>query len=639
MPREIAAGRSPGSPLAYPLESRASTGRRRVVGGLIARVASLGASVPRGWRLGATALAGVAAAAAVGYVTALNPLASPSGVAVEFRVLMIGTLMAAGLYGQTNEGQARMGGLLVAAGLYSSLWLLNGSSDRILFTIGLLCAGLAPTLFAYLMLVHPAGRLRSATERRFLLWTGGALAVFWLAVIAMSQQPALKTPLMQCAPHCQPSVLSLGSAPDAVAVVKAAIVATWLAMTCGTVVLVGRNFTAASAPLRSALLPVLWAAIACAALLVAYLLLLAVASGAAATVGALYVAVGLAIPLAILVGLSAERLFMGRALARFVNQLATSASADPQTLMAQALGDPSLKIAYPRPRGGTYVDSAGQTIQGVPSDAALVWIERDRRPVAAVLYNAALADQERFVEAAGAALLMRLEQTRAEADLKATVAELTASRARTMEMADAERRRLERDLHDGVQQQLVGLRIKLELATETVTEDPSLGKRALASVGRQVDDVLQSVRSLARGIYPSLLTERGLAEALKSAARSTPAPVVVRSIGIGRYAEEVEVAVYFSCVEALQNVLKHAGPDADCTVTLRQDGTRLCFEVRDFGIGFDHGGVRRGNGLVNMRDRVEAVGGALTVTSSMGHGTSVWGSVPVSFSSEVPGSV
>jgi signal transduction histidine kinase len=294
------------------------------------------------------------------------------------------------------------------------------------------------------------------------------------------------------------------------------------------------------------------------------------------------------------------------------------------------LGDPSLTIAYPRPgAGATYVDSTGEPVEIVPADSALVWIERDGRPVAAVLYSAALADQEPFVRAAGAAALMRLEEAQLEADLKASIADLTASRARMMEMADTERRRLERDLHDGVQQQLVGLRIKLELATETVVEDPTVGQRALASVGRQVDDVLQSVRSLARGIYPPLLTERGLAEALKAAARNTPAPVVVRLVGIGRYAEEVEVAVYFSCIEALQNVLKHAGPNDACTLSLRQDGTRLCFEVRDFGIGFDPAGVRRGNGLGNMRDRVEAVGGTLTVTSSAGHGTSVWGSVPV----------
>jgi signal transduction histidine kinase len=626
---EIVADGSPRSPLTYPARSRRRTWRPSPVDGRTGRIGALLASVPPAWRVTVIAVTGTVAAVAVGFTTALNPSAGPGDLAVELRVLMIGTLIAVGLYAQTNAIQARMGGLLVAVGLYSSLWLLNGSSDRFLFTVGLYGAGLAPTLFAWLVLAHPTGRLSCATERRFLWWTGGALALLWLAVIATSPQPPVKTPLLLCAPHCPGSAVSLGSAPDAVDVLKAPILAVWIAIAVGSAALIGRRVGRAAPPLRRALLPVWSAAIAGAALLLAYLVLRAIDSSAAATVGALYIAVGLVIPLTILLGLSGERLFMGRTLAEFVTQLARSPAADPQALLADALGDPSLTIAYPRPGGTTYVDSSGRPIDSIPAGAAAVWIERDRRPVAAVLYTAALADQERFVQAAGAAALMRLEQTKLEADLKASIADLTASRARTMDMADAERRRLERDLHDGVQQQLVALRIRLELATETVLEDPTVGKRALASVGRQVDDVLHAVRSLARGIYPSLLTERGLAEALKSAARSTPAPVAVRSIGIGRYAEEVEVAVYFSCIEALQNVLKHAGPDAACTLTLRQDGTRLCFEVRDAGIGFDPAAVQSGNGLGNMRDRVEAVRGTLTVTSSAGHGTSVWGSVPV----------
>ena len=114
-----------------------------------------------------------------------------------------------------------------------------------------------------------------------------------------------------------------------------------------------------------------------------------------------------------------------------------------------------------------------------------------------------------------------------------------------MEMAHAERRRLERDLHDGVQQHLVGLRIKLDMAAETIREDPERGERALASVGRQMDDVLQELRLLARGIYPSILHECGLREALRSAARSSPLAVSVRAPGLGRYPEDLEVAVYF----------------------------------------------------------------------------------------------
>lgn len=581
-----------------------------------------------GWRLAAGALLGCAAALAVGYVTALNPHAAPGDLAVVFRVVIIGIPIGAGLFAQTRDGQARMGRLLVVVGLCSSLWLLNGSRDRLLFTIGLVAAGLAPTLFAYLVLAHPTGYVRCASERRFIWWTGGALALLWLALIAVSTQPPA-APLLQCVSHCPQSMLSVGSAPGLAEVARVPLVGAWLTVTCGTAALLWRRIARAAAPLRRALLPACWAAVVGAILLIAYLILLASASGAARTVGTLYVAVGAVIPLAILAGLSGVRMYMGRALAEFVNQLSRSRDADPETLMARALGDPSLRIAYPRAQGRSYVDSSGREIHAIPAEATLAWIRRDRREVAAVLYNAALADQERFVQAAGAAALLRLEKTQLEADLKASVADLTASRARTMEMAAAERRRVERDLHDGVQQQLVGLRIKLEIATETVMEDPTGGRRALASVGRQIDDVLRSVRSLARGIYPPLLHERGLADAVKSAALDLPAPVVVRTIGIGRYAEEVEVAVYFSCVEALQNVLKHAGSNASCTTTLRQDGTRLCFEVRDFGIGFEPDTVTGGSGLGNMRDRVEAIGGTLTITSSRGHGTSVWGSVPV----------
>jgi signal transduction histidine kinase len=156
------------------------------------------------------------------------------------------------------------------------------------------------------------------------------------------------------------------------------------------------------------------------------------------------------------------------------------------------------------------------------------------------------------------------------------------------------------------------------------------GERALASVGRQMDDVLQELRSLARGIYPSLLHECGLREALRAAARNSPIPVAVRAASIGRYPEDLEVAVYFCCLEALQNVVKHAGPDATTMVTLSRDGPVLLFEVHDSGVGFDPNAARPGNGLINMRDRIEAIGGTLKVTARRGRGTSVRGRVPVS---------
>ncbi len=411
---------------------------------------------------------------------------------------------------------------------------------------------------------------------------------------------------------------------------QAAIVLAWLGVTWGTPVLLARRARATSAPVRRSLTPVLLTATAAAVLLTTSMLLHAAGLHAWSTVGAMYIGLVALLPLAILVGLANERLFMGQALAEFVSELARLPAADPEALMAAALRDPSLKVAYRRPGRGTYVDSAGAPVDELPDDMAITWIERERQSVAAVMYDEDLSGYERFVQAAGAAASIRLEQTQLQAELKASTADLASSRVRLMETAHAERRRLERDLHDGVQQHLVGLRIKLDMAAETFREDPVRGERALASVGRQMDDVLQELRSLARGIYPSLLHECGLREALRAAARSSPIPVAVRAAGIGRYPEDLEVAVYFCCLEALQNVVKHAGPDATTMVTLTRDGPLLRFEVHDSGVGFDPDAAAAGNGLINMRDRIEAIGGTLKVTARHGRGTSVRGRVPVS---------
>jgi signal transduction histidine kinase len=609
--------------------NRGAAGARGPFGRVGAGVAEAWTSMPLPLRLGAIAIVGASAATAVGLLASANPAAQPPDLAVAIRVVMILALIGTGVYAQTSKIQARMGGLLIAVGLLSSLWLLNGSSNRVAFSIGVVFTGLMPLVFAYLMLSHPTGHLLSRTELRFLWLTGGALAVLWLLSVAMTIQPPLRTPLIQCGPHCPNNVFSLGSATEAVTAVQAAMVLGWLAVTCGTPVLLARRARAASAPVRRSLTPVWFTASAAAVLLTVSMLFHAAGLHVWATIAFIYIGLVALLPLAILVGLGNERLFMGQALAEFVSELARMPAADPEALMAAALRDPSLKVAYRRPGRGTYVDSAGVPVHDLPDDAAITWIERDHQPLAAVMYNEDLSGYEPFVQAAGAAALIRLEKTQAEAELKASTADLASSRIRLISVAHSERRRLERDLHDGVQQQLVGLRIKLDMAAETIREDLERGERALASVGRQMDDVLQELRLLARGIYPSLLHECGLREALSSAARSSPLAVSVRAPGIGRFPEEVEIAVYFCCLEAIQNVVKHAGPDATAMVTLSRDAPYLCFEVHDTGVGFDPTDDGPGSGLVNMRDRIEAVGGVVEVTGRRGRGTSVRGRVPV----------
>jgi signal transduction histidine kinase len=599
---------------------------------LVAALTALESALPARSRQYGIVVAGGLGAAGVGYLTVENPLAGPPHIAVAARVAIIVALLAAGVYAQTNDSQAPMGALLTAAAFFSVLWLLNGSRDGFAFSVGLLAAGLSPLVLSFLMLAHPTGRLRSRRDQRLLVLAGGGAAVVWTFMVLTAPEPALRTPLLRCAPHCPANVFFLGfTAGDVLPVLKTIVVLGWTALACGTAVLLTSERRSASAPLQRSLTPMRIVAVANALLVAAYMLARSTGSGLADGLGTAQVEVAVMIPLAILLGLVLERLFMGQMLADFVNQLAALPKADPQALMAVALRDPSLRIAYRRPRAGTYVDSSGMPVTSPHPGAqrTVTWIRRDRRQVAAVSYDLELADQARFVEAAGAAALMRLESVQLAADLRASTADLAASRVRLVETADAERRRIERDLHDGVQQDLVGLRLKLDMAAEVMKQEPDRGERLVAAVGRQLDDVLEALRSLARGIYPALLEERGVGEALKSAARRSPLPVSVRVRGIGRYPRDVEVAVYFCCLEALQNVAKHAGAGSAAVVRMWHEDGSLRFEVSDSGAGFDAGTVASGNGLVNMRDRIEAVGGELAVASRPTHGTSVRGRVPV----------
>jgi signal transduction histidine kinase len=206
--------------------------------------------------------------------------------------------------------------------------------------------------------------------------------------------------------------------------------------------------------------------------------------------------------------------------------------------------------------------------------------------------------------------------------------ELRASRARIVAAADAERRRIERDLHDGAQQHLTSLAVKLLLAGTLAGHDPGLAG-LLEDLGAELKDTAQELRNLVHGIYPPLLRDRGLAAALSDAARLCPLPTTVRAASLRRYPADIEAAVYFCCLEALQNAAKHAGPQATIRLRVREQPGTLTFEVTDDGAGFDPGDAGLGAGLRNMADRTGAFGGRLRVESAPGQGTRVAGAVPV----------
>jgi signal transduction histidine kinase len=215
------------------------------------------------------------------------------------------------------------------------------------------------------------------------------------------------------------------------------------------------------------------------------------------------------------------------------------------------------------------------------------------------------------------------------ADLQARLVDLRASRQRLVAAQDDERRKLERNLHDGAQQYLVAIKVKLGLAEMLLTKDPQKAMTTIQQLKGDADEALEGLRDLARGIYPPLLAEKGLPTALQAQARKATLPITIEADGIGRFPQDTEAALYFCILEALQNIQKYAQA-SKAMVRLREDGDHLAVEVADDGCGFVVSTTARGNGLTNMEDRLDALGGNLQVESTLGRGTTLRATVPVS---------
>ena len=246
------------------------------------------------------------------------------------------------------------------------------------------------------------------------------------------------------------------------------------------------------------------------------------------------------------------------------------------------------------------------------------------------------ADEDRALGDLTRQVGLALHNVRLDSALQASLEELTvrnaelqASRSRIVAAADESRRRIERDLHDGAQQYLVAMAVKLGLARQLLDKDPAAAHALLDELRSDVQATVTELRELAHGIYPPLLRDAGLPEALRAAAKRSTLRTTVAADDLGRFDPHAEAAVYFCCLEALQNAQKHAGDGVTVAVTVERTERALRFEVRDDGVGFDVDGTTGGQGFVNMTDRLGAVGGTLTVTSSPGEGTAVAGTLPL----------
>jgi signal transduction histidine kinase len=235
--------------------------------------------------------------------------------------------------------------------------------------------------------------------------------------------------------------------------------------------------------------------------------------------------------------------------------------------------------------------------------------------------------EEQLVGALASQAGLVLRNARLTDALRAKVDDLRDSRRRLVATQDQERRRLERDIHDGAQQHLVSLMVRLRLAEGLMEKSPEKAAKALADAKDQAGEALDTLRDLARGIYPPLLADQGLPAALSAAAGKSTVAVEVHPDGVGRYPQDIEAAVYFCVLEALQNVAKYAGATR-ADLTLRRVEHGLEFEVRDDGSGFDPATTPKGSGLQNMEDRLAALGGSLEVRSTPGEGASIVGRVP-----------
>jgi signal transduction histidine kinase len=237
-------------------------------------------------------------------------------------------------------------------------------------------------------------------------------------------------------------------------------------------------------------------------------------------------------------------------------------------------------------------------------------------------------EEEQLLEHLAAQAGLVLRNAGLTEELRARLDELQASRQRIVAAQDQERRRLERDLHDGAQQQLVALAVKQRMAEMFVGKDPERATALLSELQADTAAALDNLRDLARGIYPPLLADKGLPAALEAQASKAAVSTRVLPDGVGRYPQEAEAAVYFCCLEAMQNVSKYAEA-SNVTVTLRDEGEALTFAVQDDGRGFDPSSAPPGSGMQNMKDRLAALGGTFAVRSSPGDGTTVHGRIPV----------
>ena len=544
------------------------------------------------------------------------------------RELGVGVLfVVAGVLGWTRRPASAVGRLLTVAGL---AWLLArdpvwAGHNPVVFTAGLVLVLLPIAFLAHLAVAFPSGRVDSPLERSIVVSS-------YLVIVA----GVAFLDLSECA-ECPRNLLAVRAEGGFPGFLRTTVLVATLVTIAAFCSVLANHWRRGTRAARRILAPVLPTA-----------LLYAVVS-AANGLSELGAPVGLgrewawveelaiwAVPVAFLGGLLRSRL--GRhGVGELVVELGEKGpGGELRGAVPRALGDPSAEIAYWNPDSLSYVDNDGRAVElsGEESGRAITVIQRAGRRIGALVHDPALREEPGLLETVCAAAGMAMENEQLHAEVLAQLGEVRASRARIVEAADAERRRVERNLHDGAQQRLVTLSLALAMARNRLGSEPAGSSRA--PVGAGVEDLLseaadelllalKELRELARGIHPAVLTEEGLGAAIETLAERSPVPVEVEVPADISLPPPVEAAAYYVVSEALANVAKYASASA-VTITVARCERGLRVEVTDDGRGGAR--PRPGSGLEGLADRVAALDGRLIVDSDLGTGTRVSAEIP-----------
>lgn len=564
----------------------------------------------------------VAAAALLPLLFTRNPFGKPTPELQAYRLALWLVWLAVLVESMRNQAASRLWKLILAYTLGAQIWAFGYLPNSIVWSWANLLSTIYLAIFIHLVLAFPSGRLEARADRLVVGFYYAIIGGFSVLVAVVSQLPVEAS----CTPSCYQNVLAIWPNAEATAFLVVADVVIPVLASPLIIVRLWRHWRAGSWIDRQALLPLLIA------------VPLVVAAAALDFLGerfeirpltgfftsSLQPLPQFVVPIAFLLGMLRLRLNRGR-IADLVLELGRGLPVGGlREVLARTLGDPTLEVAFAAPSGNGYVDLDGREIAlpADPSARAVTRLARDGELLAVLIHDPRIDDQDAgLVQAAGTAARLALENERLTALVRAQLEEVRASRSRLVDASDAERRRIERDLHDGAQQRLLALAMRLQVAKETAAGSTALLEEATT----ELQAAIREVRDIARGLHPPILTESGLGAAVEALAERAPVPVSV-TVPATRYRDALETAAYFMVAEALTNVARHANAQRADVVAMDTDGS-LVVTVRDDGRG--GADVKAGSGLSGLGDRIAAIGGTLSITSPAGEGTTVTAVMPI----------